>query len=463
MQAMQDSRRKLVEAWNPYIKAVDTYLKEKENRTMNDIEKQNVATCLENAMLESAGKSKLFETTYAENISFLGVQLPVIAALLPSLVLNKIAIVQALDRRTGAVFYLDVKYGQSKGAVGIGQSMMAAKTGHNATLAGRRYASVIVEAEVVTGGSFTLAYKPIVPGTLIITANAGGEILTDDGAGNLVSNVSGGSGAITSYTNGTVTVTYGGGGTGGAASYRYNYEKATDGVPSVDITLTNEPISAIDFPLRANYTLGAAIDLEKAHGMNLEDELVKYLGGEIKFEIDHLGIDYIKDAAESALAADPIGTWSASIAGTQEWVWKKYHFIDYIEKGSNNIFSKTLRAMANFIICGNTAARVIRQLEPHFKPIAGLENISPTGPIELGTLDGRIVIQDPFLDPNKYYLGYKGDSFLMAGFIYAPYIPLFATTTLITADLKAQKGFLSAAGFKVINPGMYTYGVISGI
>jgi very-short-patch-repair endonuclease len=42
-------------------------------------------------------------------------------------------------------------------------------------------------------------------------------------------------------------------------------------------------------------------------------------------------------------------------------------------------------------------------------------------------------------------------------------IPLFATPTLVTSDLFAQKGFLSSAGFKVINAGMYTYGTITGL
>jgi hypothetical protein len=54
---------------------------------------------------------------------------------------------------------------------------------------------------------------------------------------------------------------------------------ASNGVPQVNINVASSVITAEDFPLRANFTLGAAIDLEKAHGLNLEDELVKYLGG----------------------------------------------------------------------------------------------------------------------------------------------------------------------------------------
>ncbi len=50
-------------------------------------EKRNVAQCLENALIESGlkSRSKLFEATTEDNISFLGIQLPVIAALLPTL------------------------------------------------------------------------------------------------------------------------------------------------------------------------------------------------------------------------------------------------------------------------------------------------------------------------------------------------------------------------------------------
>lgn len=469
LQGMAESRDNLVESWSPYINAVEQYQQEKEGKSLSEYDKRNIAQCLENALVDGGikNKSRIFETTYADNISFLGVQLPVIAALLPSLVLNKIAIVQALDRRSGAVFYLDVKYGQNKGSLVQGENFISSKTGHASSQAARRYATeeVYGEAATLTGGTTyagTVTYAPVVAGTMTITD--GVETFTDDGAGNLVTDDSSGTDGTITYATGAYSVTF----TNAVAAaptmnYTYNYEKATDGVPEVDVDLTSETLEALDFMLRAKYTLGAAIDLEKAHGLILEDEIVKYLGGEIKFEIDHYGIDMIHTASQTADAADPVGTWDATVSTGQEWLWKKYQFIDMIEKGSNNIFAKTLRGYASYILCGNNVARVIRQLEPHFKPAPGLGSTVPTGPIELGTLDGRLVIQDPFLPTNRFVLGFRGDSYLFAGFIYAPYIPLFATPTLITSDLKTQKGFLSAAGFKVINPGLYTYGEVSNL
>jgi hypothetical protein len=154
--------------------------------------------------------------------------------------------------------------------------------------------------------------------------------------------------------------------------------------------------------------------------------------------------------------------------------FKKHEFNDRIEEGNNNIIEQTLRGLATFILAGNNVARVIKQL-PDFKPVGNINKTPPTGPVKLGTLNGRTVIQDPLfttktptggsaiLGKNRYILGWRGDNFLMAGCVYAPYIPLFATPTLVTSDLRAQKGFLSSAGFKIINAGMYTYGAITNL
>ena len=117
--------------------------------------------------------------------------------------------------------------------------------------------------------------------------------------------------------------------------------------------------------------------------------------------------------------------------------------------------------MATFIHCGNDVARVIRQLDK-FKPRGGATNV-PTGPMVIGDLEGRLVVQNPFKRRAYYTLGFRGPSYLYAGFIYAPYIPLFTTPTLITSDLMAQKGFLSSAGFKVINAGLFCEGKITNL
>jgi hypothetical protein len=466
--AMSADRNRLTQAWAPHINSVDSYFKQ-QGKSITENDKRNIARCLENALLEGGIKSRssIFETTDSSAISFLGIQLPVIAALLPSLVLNKLAVTQALDRRSGAVFYLDVKYGSDKGDVTAAQNMIDAKTGHKRTVGGREYASVRVKGETIAAATTgTLGYFPVVTGTTVITDGTTGEVYT-------VTSTSGGTDVLTGSTSGdagTVVLA-----TGvwtvdttlfASSTVNYKYDWQTGGlagdtsanVPEVNIAVTSSTITAEDFPLKALFTLGAAIDLEKAHGLNLEDELVKYLGGEVKFTMDHLGIDLMNNASQSVDAATSPGTYTATPSTGEAWVWKKYQFLDFVEKANVNIINKTLRAVCNFLVVGNDTARLVRQLAPNFVPSPGLNTLVPTGPYELGTLDGRLIVHDPLIGADEILFGFKGDNYLFAGFLFAPYIPLFSTPTLVTADLKAQKGFLASAGYKVVNAGMYTHG-----
>ncbi len=474
MAEITERRKRLVLDWDPYISAVNEWMKGNGAGELTEFDKQNMAQCLENALVETGLRSNnrlLHEATTGDAIQFMAIQLPVIAALIPSLVLNKVAIVQALDRRQGAVFYLDALYGTTKGSITAGDSMIHAQTGHDRTRAGRRYAVTTVEGETLADDSLvgntitgSLQYRPQL-GTIYITH--GDEIIHDYvNPGQLVSQTTNNPCGWVKV-DGTFSVTLNATPSSGgnvSVNYCYYYDTANSGsslVPEVNIQLRSEMLTAQDFPLQAKYAVGASIDLEKAHGLILEDEIIKFLGGEIKFEVDQYGLDQIYSAAIGADAATSTGTWVAAPGSGQEWLWKKYEFLDRIEYGSNNIFSKTLRAFCNFIVASNNVARIIRQLGDHFKPAPGLDKNVPTGPIELGTLDGRLVIQDPFLTANRYILGYRGDNYLFAGAVYAPYIPLFSTPTLVTSDLMAQKGFMSSAGFKVTNPGMFTYGDVN--
>lgn len=467
-----EQQDKLVAAWKPFIGAVDKYLQKTADREMNVHEKRNVAQCLENAVLDSGlrSRARLFEATTEDNIAFLGVQLPVIAALLPSLVLNDIAVVQALDRRIGGIFYLDVKNASAKGLVAQNDTMISSTTGHTTSESGRRYGMAMVDRELIATGDSnvtgTVAYNPgliqldqltlvDLAGTVVATSSSTGVITGDSVTGTIT-----GAGVYDITISGLGSVnTY--------ITYFYQYDLPVDsdgnrdGVPQVDIAVRQETVTAIDFPLRSVYSLGASLDLQKAHGINLESEITKYLGGEIKFTIDQYGLGLVDAAAAGPDSAEAPTDWDGQVQSGQEWLWKKHEIMDRFEQASNNIFKKTLRAVGTFIHCGNNVARVIKQL-PDFKPVSAGKTV-PTGPIKIGELGGRVIIQNPFKDEDKYTMGYRGDQYLMAGFVYAPYIPLFATPTLITSDLMAQKGFLSAAGFKVINPGMFNEGQITNL
>ena len=477
-------------AIKPYLDEVEKYIQKTQSREMTLMEKRNVAQCLDNAILEGGIRSgqRLFEnTTTEDSISFLGIQLPVISALLPSLTLNDVATVQALDRRTGAVFFMDFKAGTTKGDIASGDTLMSSRTGPNSKKGGRRYAMAASEREDIGTGNGTFSATAAFAPGLILLADAIVERKTAAGVYSTIATCSS-AGVLADVAGDAVTVS----GTINAAgtysvtvtgldstddvllTYYYQYDLPVDaygnkdGVPEVDLTVTQETVTAVDFPIRSKYSIGAQIDLQKAHGLSLEDELVKILGGLVKWSIDQKGLDMMIDAAAASGAATAPTSWNAAIHSGQAWLWHKYEFLDRLNEGSNNIYDKTKRGVANFMICGNNVARVVKQLTQggDFKASAALGKQLPTGPLNIGnvsSVNNMVVIQNPFMSSNDYVLGYKGDSYLYASFIYAPYIPLFASPTLVTSDLIAQKGFLSSAGFKVINNGLFCKGAITGL
>jgi len=300
VKAFQQRRAGLIKNWAPYLDAVGQYMKESQDKKLSAMDQFNIAQCLDNALDQASvnKNSRLIEATYSDNIEFLGIQLPVIAALIPSLVLNEVAIVQALDRRQGAVFYLDVQYDTTKGSVTAGETMMSAKTGHASSLAARRYAMSRVDDESCTGDSLStatlsgsLAYDSIQLGSVVFTS--GSEVVKDDkcAPGKLVNSSGTPCGWVTEA--GTYQVTFASAPDSAGVvtvSYQYHYDQATDGVPQASINMSCETLTAEDFPLRANYSVAAGLDLQKAHGLSLEDELVKYLGGEIELGLAQLAI-----------------------------------------------------------------------------------------------------------------------------------------------------------------------------
>ncbi len=287
--AMSADRKRLTESWKPYIDSVGGYLSKQGKAPLSEVDKMNIARCLENALLEGGvrSRSKIFETTDSSAISFLGIQLPVIAALLPSLVLNKLAVTQALERRSGAVFYMDVKYGTAKGTItSTDTAMMSSTTGHNATRGGREYASVRVyqEAATGTGTSWTgkvTGYFPVVAGSFSLTN--GTETFTDDGEGVLVSDLSSGDTGTLVYSTGAYTCTWADSTTSATVTYKYDWQtggvagSTSANVPEVNIAVTSSTITAEDFPLKANFTLGAAIDLNNSGSLYSDIKKTKLL------------------------------------------------------------------------------------------------------------------------------------------------------------------------------------------
>jgi hypothetical protein len=71
------------------------------------------------------------------------------------------------------------------------------------------------------------------------------------------------------------------------------------------------------------------------------------------------------------------------------------------------------------------------------------------------------VFKDPAMARNTFLMGFKGSSFLDTGYIYAPYLALYVTPTIVLDDMISRKGMMQRTGLKVVNANMYCTGTVT--
>jgi len=411
------------------------------------------------------------ETNYLENMdeatklvnvgSFDKYVYPLIRRTYPTLVVNDLVSVQPLTGPQGLIFYLKFMYGSSKGAVAAGTEYM----GETPTSAfDSTYSSDTIKDELKLTGdgtatdfAGTLAYTPIQAGTVTISlldTNTGiyTVVAQDDGAGVLVD-----TGTFLT-ANGTVNYATGviagvlaaapAAGVNVVTTYRYNNEANTQ-VPEFNMDISKFSVEANTRKLRAKWSPESAQDLKNLHGLDAEVELVTILSQNIALETNREVIQDLETMGTSNIA----DVWNATPAAGVSYREHKDTFIDKLVDISNQIYSKTLRGEANFVVASTGVSTVIETL-PGFVP-ASSNAIKGIGFI--GTLNGRWnIFKDPFMTADKAVIGYKGDSFLDTGYVYSPYVPLMTTPTIQNADdFINRKGLMSRYATSSLNPRFY--------
>jgi hypothetical protein len=148
--------------------------------------------------------------------------------------------------------------------------------------------------------------------------------------------------------------------------------------------------------------------------------------------------------------------------------------ITVISTVSNQIHTKTLRAPANWIVTSPAVSALISQLTTHadFRPLWVSDGASPYGPADMprpltqygqfgiyktGTLMNKwMVYEDPYFTNNLMLVGLKGASFLDAGYVWAPYIPLQVTATFLDpSDFSLRKGLRTRYAKSVLRSEFY--------
>ncbi len=427
-----------------------------------------VARLLENQIQADAGRLKgLNEATMSHAVGgYEKFVFPTIIAVFANLLIDQLVSVQPLTAPSGMIFFMDIVAGSSKGQTAQGSKLYNATLGPIPT---SNYTSEQVTNEggpstngSTTNFSYNLSYIPVRPGTVTLTAVTGaGTTMTvnDDGQGNLVGNV--GAASTVNYQTGAVNVTWSTApASGTAANFGSTYEYISEGNnnrPQLDVRLSSTTVVARNWSITTDWSVEAAQDLQQLHGMSLEKIILDYTNNRIQQDIQNSIIGQLLIQASAGTLS-----WSRTPPSGVQYYFHKQQIRDTISLAKASIRQATRRFMPNWCICDPQFAAVLRVVEGFTnKPVPA--NIG--GIYEIGSIDGLRVYENPdmnFLPYNRTadnvglaILGHKGDNFIEAGFVFAPYLGIYATSTYTLQDMVQRKGIMYRAGLKMIESAQY--------
>jgi hypothetical protein len=238
----------------------------------------------------------------------------------------------------------------------------------------------------------------------------------------------------------------------------FNDLEAKSEMAELTIRFSSVTVNTVTRKLRAHWTPELAQDLEAYHSIDAEAELTALLSEHVAAEIDREIIIDLINGAPFRARWDYNGLASnANFFGTQK-DWNQT-LITRINELSAQIHKATLRGGANWIVCSAEAGAIFDDLEYfHVDGSAAPESEKYNLGVEkIGNLGSRYVVyKDPYLPANIVLLGHKGNTFLEAGYIYAPYIPLQLTQTITDPnDFTPRKGIMTRYAKKMVNNRFY--------
>ena len=238
----------------------------------------------------------------------------------------------------------------------------------------------------------------------------------------------------------------------------FNNLEAKSEMGEITIRFSSVTVNTETRKLRAHWTPELAQDLEAYHSIDAEAELTALLSEHIAAEIDReIIIDLINEAPFRARWDYKGLSNNANFFGTQK-DWNQT-LITRVNELSAQIHKSTLRGGANWIVCSAEAGAIFDDLEYfHVDGSAQPESEKYNLGVEkIGNLGSRyIVYKDPYLPAPLVLLGHKGNTFLEAGYIYAPYIPLQLTQTIYDPqDFTPRKGIMTRYAKKMVNNRFY--------
>lgn len=230
-------------------------------------------------------------------------------------------------------------------------------------------------------------------------------------------------------------------------------------IGEVSFKLDSVTVSVEERKLRATWSPELAQDVSAFHNIDAEAELTALLSEQIAAEIDREILRDLRKFAPWQCRWDVNG-WRRQAGFSTNYTQKDWNqeLMTKVNQVSAQIHKSTLRGGANFIVVSSEISAVFDNLEYFHVSDANAEADQYNMGIErIGALQNRYqVYRDPYSPAWSIIIGHKGKSLLDTGYIYAPYIPMQLTPTVINPENFAPvKGIMTRYAKKCVNNRFY--------
>jgi hypothetical protein len=237
-------------------------------------------------------------------------------------------------------------------------------------------------------------------------------------------------------------------------------------IPSIDVKLNSDTVTAKTRKLKAQWTPEFAQDLNAYHSIDAEAELTSILSEYISMEIDLELLDMLIRNADTTnhwsakIGDDASNTGVVTTATNNEYYTKMSWFQTLgikLQSVSNTIHQKTLRGGANFMVVSPKVSTILESIPGFAADSPGDSNKYAMGVQKIGAINSRYTVyKNPYMTENVILMGYKGNQFLETGAVFAPYIPLIMTPLVYDpVSFTPRKGIMTRYAKKMVRPDFY--------
>lgn len=394
-----------------------------------------LGTVLENTRAEILRETASAGSTSAADIAnFRKTMLPVLRRVIPGTIANELVSVQPMSTPVSQIYSMRYKYEESvqidptRSQFGGVDIVAGDEAFGNAKPLRQFYSSNTGTAQVAGASGFGWAGAD---GTSAPGNIAGGPA-TGEGWDSDPN--------VTHYDTGTTLY---GEPVGGSLFGGNGSTAEGNGGRKMSLGIVSQAVEAKSRKLQASWTVEAMQDMNSQHGMDLETEMTKVLSAEIVQEIDAEIINDLLALSGTVRAFDLATTGGPTYAPA--FIGDRFANLGaVIADTANEIGRKTRLGAGNFLVVSPMVITLLQQAgKSVFAPAIDGTFKAPTNTQFAGTLNGNIKVytylwnqaQSGHSAPagsDKILVGYKGaQSNFYAGYVYAPYIPLMSTGTII--------------------------------